>query len=97
MLKTPVKTPLLGAAVTSFSLTFVIVSLAILFDLLPPQPLVGVGNLDTGVVLLMTPLAALTLALGIEVLRTARAGHRPRAPRARQAPLSGWRPPPRPH
>jgi hypothetical protein len=95
MLNTQGRTKLLGAAVTSFSLTFVVVSLAILFDLLPSQTLVGVGNLDTGVVLQMTTLAALTLALGIEVYRTARAGRLPRALPARPAPLSGWRPPPR--
>lgn len=83
---------LLTAATISFSLTFVAVSLAILFGYIPPRDLLGAGDLDTGVVLLMVPLAALVLVTAIEAVRTARAGRLHAALSARRTPLSEWQP-----
>lgn len=79
-------------AAISFSLTFVGVSLALLFGLLPTTVSVFRSSIDVGVVLLIAPLSALMLAILVEVLGAAVRG----LPRVRppiDAPaLSGWRP-----
>ena len=81
-----------SVAAISFSLTFVAVSIAMMFGLLPSTAPIFHASLDAGVVLLLAPLCALCAAILVEVLRAALRG----LPRVRDpidAPaLSGWRP-----
>lgn len=83
---------LASMAAISFSLTFVGVSVALLLGLLPTTVSAFQKSVDVGVVLLLVPLCALTLAILGEVLLAAIRG----LPRVREpidAPaLSGWRP-----
>ncbi len=82
------------AAVTaiSFSLTFVLMSVAMLAGILPPAIFALSMPVDLGVLLLMVPLTALVLAILAEAFRTAIGGvPSPRAPRTVTA-LSDWRP-----
>jgi hypothetical protein len=75
----------------SFSLTFVLVSIALLAGLLP-RSLTTRLPADLGVLLLMVPLSALVIAMLGEALRAALDGVPDRrAPRAVTA-LSTWRP-----
>lgn len=79
-------------AVISFSLTFVGVSLALLFGILPNSVVALDMPVDMGVVLLIVPLCALVFAMMAEVLRAAVSGV-PRAVSHRTATsLSEWRP-----
>jgi hypothetical protein len=76
----------------SFSLTFVGVSIALLFGVLPPAFASIQPPVDLGVVVLMVPLCALVFTMLAEVLRAAIKGlPRIRAPRPTPA-LSTWRP-----
>jgi hypothetical protein len=76
----------------SFSLTFVGVSIALLFGVLPPAFASIQPPVDLGVVMLMVPLCALVFTMLAEVLRAAIKGlPRIRAPRPTPA-LSTWRP-----
>jgi hypothetical protein len=102
----PETPPLLGAAprrrtlnwsvtsvtAISFSLTFVLMSIALVVGLLPPDMASLTMPVDLGVLLLIVPLSALVLAIMAEALRIVVRGvpvHR--APRTVTA-LSDWRP-----
>jgi len=71
-----------SAAAISFALTFVSAVVAITLGLLPQVTWRLGTDLDSGVILLMTPTVALLFALVFEVVRTALAGDR-----AQPAPL----------
>ncbi len=79
------------AAAISFSLTFITVSMAMLFGLIPERTFLG-GEIDVNVLLLFVPLCALVLAIFVEVVRLILSGslkvERPR----QHTPLSTWRP-----
>ena len=76
----------------SFSLTFVVVSIALLTGMLPPGIVALAMPVDLGVLLLIVPLTALVLAILAEAFRGALRGvpttHTPRTVTA----LSDWRP-----
>ena len=76
----------------SFSLTFVVVSIALLTGMLPPGLVALAMPVDLGVLLLIVPLTALVLAILAEAFRGALRGvpttHTPRTVTA----LSDWRP-----
>ena len=79
-------------AAISFSLTFVGVSLALLFGLLPATLSIFTESIDVGVVLLVAPLCALSAAILGEVLRAAISGLPPVRDPIDAPALSGWRP-----
>ncbi len=60
---------LMATAAISFSLTFVVAGLAILFGLVPPLAIPGMASLDLAVLLLVVPLCALMATLLVEVVR----------------------------
>jgi hypothetical protein len=88
--KRPSWTPTSISAI-GFSLTFVLVSFALLVGVLPPTVAALPGPVDLGVLLLMVPLCALTLAMMVEVLRAAFSGSPQKRTRTVTA-LSDWRP-----
>jgi hypothetical protein len=88
--KRPAWTPTSISAI-AFSLTFVLVSFALLVGVLPPTFAALPGPVDLGVLLLMVPLCALTLAIMVEVLRAALSGSHQKRTRTITA-LSDWRP-----
>ncbi|WP_417308165.1 hypothetical protein [Devosia sp.] len=61
---------LTSATAISFSLTFVLAGVALLFGLAPSPEVMFGGKVDTAVLLLFVPLCALTLAMLVEVSRT---------------------------
>lgn len=61
---------LTSATAISFSLTFVLVGVALLFGWAPSPEVMFGGKIDTGVLLLFVPLCALTLAMLVEVSRS---------------------------
>jgi hypothetical protein len=75
----------------SFSLTFVIVSVALLAGLLPATLTAGLP-VDLGVLLLIVPLSALVLAITGETLHAALRGVPDTRVRRTAIALSGWRP-----
>lgn len=80
------------AAAISFSLTFVVVSLAMLAGVIPQRTLLANSAIDVNVLLLFVPLCALVLAIFAEVVRLIIAGGL-KVERARpHNPLSAWRP-----
>lgn len=98
----PDKTPMLGkplfrnavsaATAISFSLTFLLAGALLLAGVIPPRALVGTGEVDTGVVFLLVPLAALLFAILVEVVRSVlREGFHTPKPRSPN-PLSAWKP-----
>lgn len=83
---------LISASIISFSLTFVVVSLAALAGYLPVKDTLLSARFDIEVVLLLVPLCALVFAIVAEVLRIAAKGPlRSTVPR-HMAPLSNWKP-----
>jgi hypothetical protein len=88
--KHPSWTPTSVTAI-GFSFTFVLVSIALLVGVLPPTIAALPMPVDLGVLLLMVPLCALTLAMMLEVLRAALSGSPRRRPRTITA-LNDWRP-----
>ena len=81
------------ASVTTiaFSLAFFAGGLALLFGL-APVPAAALPGIDLGVLVLMVPLCALTLAIVLEVLRAAVSGLPRVQPPRLTAALSDWRP-----
>jgi hypothetical protein len=87
------RNPLGAAAAISFSLTFVVAGILFATGVIPPHTIAGLGEIDTGVVMLFVPLCALTFAIMAEVVRSIlRDGlrHQPK-PRAAN-PLAAWKP-----
>ena len=86
------RNPLTSAAAISFSLTFVAGGIALLTGLLPTAATTGVGEIDTGVVVLFVPLCALLLAVTFEAARSImRDSMRQPAPRKANS-LDAWKP-----
>ena len=81
-----------AATAISFSLTFVAAGIALLLGIIPPRTITGAGDIDTAVVLLFVPLAALLFAILVEVVRSIlREGLQPA--KSRQVnPLDAWKP-----
>src|SRR6476620_10987660 len=86
------RTALSAAAAISFSLTFVVFSLAMLAGVIPERTLLANNEIDVNVLLLFVPLCALVFAIFVEVVRLIVKGNvkieRPRT----HNPLSAWRP-----
>jgi hypothetical protein len=83
---------LISASIISFSLTFVVVSVAVLAGYLPAQQTLLSAKLDIEVVLLLVPLCALVFAIVAEVLRIAAKGPLRSTAVRHTAPLSNWKP-----
>lgn len=84
--------PLNAAAAISFSLTFLAAGVALLVGVIPSRVIIGMNEVDVGVVLLFVPLCALLLAIIVEVVRSImRDGVSQPAPR-RASSLDAWKP-----
>lgn len=86
------RNPLNAAAAISFSLTFLAAGIALLVGIIPSRVIVGMSEVDVGVVLLFVPLCALLLAIIVEVVRSImRDGISQPAPRKTNS-LDAWKP-----
>jgi len=83
---------LLSAAIISFSLTFVGVSLAVLAGYMPAQQALLTGKIDAEVVLLFVPLCALVFAIVAEAIRISVKGPLRSGGTRLMRPLSNWKP-----
>jgi len=81
------------ATAIAFSLTFLAGGVAVLLGFVPPRHLMGIGEIDTGVIMLFVPLSALLLAILVEVARSiVKEGLQPARPARQVNPLAAWKP-----
>lgn len=78
------------ATIVSFSLTLLAASFAVLFGLVPLQPLSHLARTEIGAMLFMMPVVALVLAVVFEV--TGMALSRPQLPEPRRRQQVRWSP-----
>ena len=87
------RNPLSAGMAISFSLTFVVAGILFATGVIPPHTIAGLGEIDTGVVMLFVPLCALTFALMGEVVRSILRDGLRHQPKPRNAnPLAAWKP-----
>lgn len=87
------RNPLSAATAISFSLTFVVAGVLFATGVIPPHTITGLGEIDTGVIMLFVPLCALTFAITGEVVRSILRDGLRRQPKPRNAnPLAAWKP-----
>lgn len=87
------RNPLGAAAAISFSLTFVVAGILFATGVIPPHTIAGLGEIETGVVMLFVPLCALLFAIIAEVVRSILHDGLRHQPKPRAAnPLAAWKP-----